>query len=116
MMSAKARYYEQVNRDRKLATMWNQGYTTERIAKKLGYNHGSSVSHAARRLGLEPRYELKNPRRTEPKQTRGEAAQLARCEAAEKRQQGPAPKWYCCEVCGGRSPTPIHESHGAQAA
>ena len=28
---------------------------------------------------------------------------------------GPTPQCYACAVCGGRSPTPVHASHGAAA-
>jgi hypothetical protein len=36
-------------------------------------------------------------------QVRGEKAQLARLEQAEKRQHGPTPQFYRCQECGGVS-------------
>jgi hypothetical protein len=45
----------QVKQDHRLSVMWNQGILCAVIAKELGYNHASSVRHAAKRLGLAKR-------------------------------------------------------------
>lgn len=105
----------QRDRDRRLTTLWNQGWLASVIAERLGYSHGSNVSHAAARLGLKPRNFKRNPRKVSAKQTRGEAQMLANLAKAELKDHGPTPQWFRCEVCQGRSPTPIHESHGVAA-
>jgi hypothetical protein len=112
----------QARRDAQLIKLWPTGSLCAVIAEKLGYNHASSVAHAARRLGLTPRRcktgqginaKRDAARRTE--RARGEARMLANLERAELKPVGPFPTMWRCEICGGRSSTPIHASHGVAA-
>jgi hypothetical protein len=109
----------QRNRDRKLATLWNQGYLCSVIAEKLGYRNKSNVSHAARRLGLVARkrggWSTGRNAIRKAQQVRGEARMLANLERAELKPVGPFPTMWRCEICGGRSSTPIHASHEVAA-
>jgi hypothetical protein len=108
----------QRNRDRRLVTLWTQHVPTQEIAYKLGMRYKSSVSHAAKRLGLEPRRgNRSNNLATKAnadrrlRQTRGEAQMLANLERAVLTDHGPVPVWYRCEICEGRSATPVHAGH-----
>jgi hypothetical protein len=94
----------QRNRDRKLATLWNQGYLCSVIAEKLGYANKSNVSHAARRLGLTARkrggWSTGRNAIRKAQQVRGEARMLANLAKAEIKDHGPQPKMWRC-MCGG---------------
>jgi hypothetical protein len=119
----------QARRDRKLTEMWNQGLKSSVIATCVGFNRDSSVSHAAKRLGLAPRKRIRNIegalRANRERQVRGAAQQLARCEEAERREKRcgqnekadqPTPTMWRCP-CGQICVTgPYHEGHEVKVA
>jgi hypothetical protein len=105
---AEAKRTLQRNRDRRLTTLWLRGLPSTEIAAQLGFYHGAGVRHAAQRLGLPKRRPGSDTSKAtlasaHARQVRGEKAQLARLEQAEKRQHGPTPQFYRCQECGGVS-------------
>jgi hypothetical protein len=107
----------QRDRDRRLVTLWNQGHQVSVIAQRLGFNHGSSVSHAAKRLGLPGRRRTANTNAaTEAsriaRQTQGEIAMMEHlAHATPSKPVGPIPTKFTCPRCGCRCEWPQgHES------
>jgi hypothetical protein len=93
--------------DRQITLLWNQGIQTATIAKELGFNHGSSVSHAAKRLGLPRRRDFtarSTTAATLASVKKREDACLVRLEQAIKKAKpvGPQPeRWrcWCGQIC-----------------
>jgi hypothetical protein len=91
--------------DRQITLLWNQGHKVAFIAQKLGFNHGSSVSHAAKRLGLPRRKDFtarSTTAATLASIKKREDACLVRLDQAIKKAKpvGPQPKYWRCS-CGG---------------
>jgi hypothetical protein len=94
--------------DRQITLLWNQGHKVAFIAQKLGFNHGSSVSHAAKRLGLPRRKDYirrGTTAATLASVKKREDACLVRLEQAIKKAKpvGPQPTQWRCGICAGAS-------------
>jgi hypothetical protein len=112
-------------KDRKLAKLWSQGIPVEIIAREMGFHRGSSITHAARRLGLPRRTPNRNiepaNRANRIRLAEKHALQVAMAEREERTgrpknglKHEPVPTLFRCKKCQGRCTAP--EGHPQCAA